>query len=279
MQPMKNVLGIFRAACYSPGMAERDEAILRAVACQLEASGYAVNLIHEEEFTPDTPMPDIVLHMTRSPHALDILQSWQESGCQVINSVESVRCVERAALAQLCATQDIHTPKTWIVPTSAPTPAGITFPCWIKRTSTCTQSSDDVCQVTSQAGYAHCMARFHDRGIDEAVVMAHLEGPCIKFYAVKGTDFFHCLPAYDKWNELSLPTRDCEESLQYATAIKCTLLPLIEAATDTPIIYGGDAIIIDSTAYLIDLNDWPSFSSCREEAAQAIAQRVSFGNK
>ena len=34
---MKKVLGIFRAACYSPGMAERDEAILRAVTERLEA--------------------------------------------------------------------------------------------------------------------------------------------------------------------------------------------------------------------------------------------------
>ena len=44
---MKNVLGIFRAACYSPGMVERDEAILRTVARHLEGEGYEVSLIHE----------------------------------------------------------------------------------------------------------------------------------------------------------------------------------------------------------------------------------------
>ena len=40
------------------------------------------------------------------------------------------------------------------------------------------------------------------------------------------------------------------------------------------VLYGGDAIITDDIAYLIDLNDWPSFSSCREAAADAIALLV-----
>ena len=41
-------------------------------------------------------------------------------------------------------------------------------------------------------------------------------------------------------------------------------------------IYGGDCIIQpDGRPVLIDLNDWPSFSRCRDEAAQAIAERIS----
>ena len=126
---MKKVLGIFRATCYSPGMAERDEAILRAVAKRLVAMGCMVDLIHEEEFTPETPMPDIVFHMARSPYVLDLLQAWQKAGCQVINSVESIRNVERASLARLCETRGISTPKTWIVSTTDPKPVEITYPC------------------------------------------------------------------------------------------------------------------------------------------------------
>ena len=273
---MKKVLGIYRATCYSPGMAERDEAILRAVAERLEAMGYMVDLIHEEAFTPDTPMPDIVLHMTRSPRALDLLQAWQETGCLVINSVESIHNVERASLAELCATRGIPTPKTWTVSTSDPKPTEITYPCWVKRTGTCAQTSDDVCHIKNEEEYVHCIARFHARDIHQVVVMEHLEGPCIKFYAVKGTNFFHCLPAYNKWEGTTLPTSASasEEAANYARIITHSLIPHIEAAEETPTIYGGDAIIIDDTAYLIDLNDWPSFSSCREDAAKAIAQRA-----
>ena len=40
-------------------------------------------------------------------------------------------------------------------------------------------------------------------------------------------------------------------------------------------IYGGDCIIQpDGTPVLIDFNDWPSFSRCRTEAAQAIAEHI-----
>ena len=271
---MKNVLGIFRAACYSPGMVERDEAILRAVAEHLEERGYKVSLIREEELAPTTPMPDIVLHMTRSERALDILIAWQEAGCRVINSVESIRGVERAALAQKCATQGIPTPKAWVVSTATPWNGEVTFPCWIKRAGACAQKPDDVCRVASREEYAEGMARFHARGIDKVVVMEHIEGPCFKFYAVKGTDFFHCLPAYDKWSDTILPDSHREEDNANAMAICRSLLPSIEKAEGTPTIYGGDAIIADDTAYLIDLNDWPSFSVCREEAAQAIALAV-----
>jgi len=37
--------------------------------------------------------------------------------------------------------------------------------------------------------------------------------------------------------------------------------------------YGGDAIVrADGTFCIIDFNDWPSFSRCREDAAKAIAE-------
>lgn len=269
---MKNVLGIFRAACYSPGMVERDEAILRTVARYLEEEGYKVSLIHEEELTADTPLPDIVLHMARSPRVLNILQRWQKAGCRIINSVESVRGVERVALAECCAAHHIPTPQTWVVATAEPTTDDIAFPCWIKRTGTCAQEPDDVCRVDDADTYKHCLARFHRRGIDRVVVMKHMEGRCIKFYAVRGTDFFYCLPAYDKWSGVTLPSPGTKED---GDIIKRSIIRPIERTEQLPMIYGGDAIISpDGTAYLIDLNDWPSFSACREEAAEAISQSV-----
>lgn len=280
---MKTVLGIFRAKCYSPGMAERDEAILRAVAKRLEHAGYTVSLIHEEEFTSAISMPAIVLHMTRSPQALHTLQAWQEAGCHVINSVEGIRRVERAALAEWCAAQGIPTPKTWIVDTACShtedisTTEGqalsISFPCWVKRTGDCAQQSDDVCRVSDAAAYAQCLAQFHSRGITRAVVMEHLEGPCIKFYAVQGTGFFYSLPSdklgYDKFADTaSAPHSDTKDNdITQPFSLTIPHAPLT--------VYGGDAIIgTDGIARLIDLNDWPSFSVCREEAADAIAALV-----
>lgn len=287
---MKKVLGIFRATCYSPGMAERDEAILRAVAQRLGDAGYVVSLIHEEELSATFPIPDIALHMARSPQALDILQGWQEYGCRVINTAKSVRSVERATLARLCAAQHIPTPKTWIVDTAhsttltaqatSGTTTPITFPCWVKRTGSCAQSPDDVCRIDDAEAYSQALRKFQMRGIDKVVVMEHIEGPCIKFYAVKGTDFFHCLPAYDKWSPPThSPTPYPWNHTESQVAISRSILSRVKLSDATPSIYGGDAIIAsDGTAYLIDLNDWPSFSACREAAADAITALVRDGH-
>ena len=40
-------------------------------------------------------------------------------------------------------------------------------------------------------------------------------------------------------------------------------------------IYGGDCIVrCDGSYAIIDFNDWPSFSVCRQAAARAIAKLV-----
>jgi len=281
---MKTVLGIFRAACFSPGMVERDEAVLRAVMARMEASGYAVSYLHEEELVPDTPMPYMALHMARSPQALEVLLRWQRAGCRVVNSVEGVHSVERASLARWCAVQGIPTPKTWIIDTAdcrllcTVTTEGvcedITFPCWVKRAGTCAQESSDVCRVTDAEEYRACMSRYRSRGICEAVVMEHLEGPCVKFYAVPGANFFYSLPmgrlGYDKF---AGNTSECiEDDTSWACEAVNRQAPKWTSMLD---VYGGDAIVgPDGVARLMDLNDWPSFSACRAVAAEAIALMI-----
>ena len=52
----------------------------------------------------------------------------------------------------------------------------------------------------------------------------------------------------------------------------------LAAATGVSI-YGGDAIVrADGSFCLIDFNDWPSFSRCREEAADVVTELVVNGN-
>ena len=36
-------------------------------------------------------------------------------------------------------------------------------------------------------------------------------------------------------------------------------------------VYGGDIVVTEDAHYLIDINSWPSFAICREEAAERIA--------
>ena len=271
-------------------MVERDEAILHAVVEQLKSMHYIVDTIHEEQFTPDIPIPDIVLHMTRSTRAMEILEHWETIGCRVLNSTRSIHGVEREALAMQCAKWGIPTPTTWVIPTTSPvawvaettekTLGPIPFPCWMKRTGTCAQQPDDVCFVPDAETYHHSLARFRAREIYKVVVMEHLEGTAIKFYGVQGTNFFYSLPAcqlgYDKWTDRSVGTRVPSPVPETYANTLFHIRELIEQdSRGIPVVYGGDAIIgHDGIARLIDLNDWPSFSVCREKAANAIVQLV-----
>ncbi|MCF0192230.1 MAG: glycoside hydrolase family 3 protein, partial [Prevotella sp.] len=99
-----------------------------------------------------------------------------------------------------------------------------------------------------------------DRQIVDAVksgkllVQPHIEGQNIKFYGVRNTDFFHV-----------------RESISTAVLQQlCTAADTLAAALSLDI-YGGDAILTAANHLtIIDFNDFPSFSSCRKEAAEAI---------
>ena len=45
--------------------------------------------------------------------------------------------------------------------------------------------------------------------------------------------------------------------------------------TGAQLLYGGDAVVSsEGDIRIIDFNDWPSFSACRDDAAKAIAARI-----
>jgi hypothetical protein len=84
-----------------------------------------------------------------------------------------------------------------------------------------------------------------------AVVTAHVRGENVKFYGV-GQRFFHP----DGYSTL------CQEAIQLAHLTGAE-------------VWGGDAIVRpDGSVAIVDFNDWPSFSTCLNTAADAIVQHV-----
>ena len=122
-------------------------------------------------------------------------------------------------------------------------------PLWIKRTDQCREQEGDVVYCANEDDIKEAKARLHSRGITSYVMQPHYEGEHVKFYAVSDTSFFY-------------PSGH-EKLKSIATAM---------AGTAGLTVYGGDAIIsADGAVHIIDLNDFPSFSPCRDEAAEAIA--------
>jgi hypothetical protein len=78
----------------------------------------------------------------------------------------------------------------------------------------------------------------------------------VKFYGV-GETFFRCYTS-----DAEPPTTI--DALWEAGRTGAALLGLE--------VYGGDLVVAaDGIPVLIDVNDWPSFARCRDEAADAIA--------
>ncbi len=125
-------------------------------------------------------------------------------------------------------------------------------PLWIKRADQCSEQEDDVVFCPTEADVQRAKNNLHARGINSYVVQPHHEGEHVKFYGVEKTDFF-----YPSGQET---LRHCATEMARKAGLS---------------IYGGDAITGgDGTVSIIDLNDFPSFSPCRKEAAEAIAKRM-----
>lgn len=124
---------------------------------------------------------------------------------------------------------------------------GAPAPCWVKRNGYAEDPSDVVFAPT-EAARQQAVRAMRARGISDIVCQRHREGREVKFYGV-GRSFFR--------PEGLTALRD--------KAFEATAEKGLE-------IWGGDAVIgAGGDIHIIDLNDWPSFSSCREEAAKAIA--------
>lgn len=124
---------------------------------------------------------------------------------------------------------------------------GAPAPCWVKR-SYYTEHPSDVVFASTEEARQKAIEAMRARGISDIVCQRHREGREVKFYGV-GRSFFR--------PEGLTALRD--------KAFEATAEKGLE-------IWGGDAVIgAGGDIHIIDLNDWPSFSSCREEAAKAIA--------
>ena len=147
---------------------------------------------------------------------------------------------------------------------------------WVKRGSGCAQSTLDVQFAATRNDVAHIQHDMAQRGITDVLVQAHVTGDVLKCYGVRGTSFFRAFyPSDDGVSKFGDERRNGPS--HHYTYDAGLLREQTERVADrcSLDIYGTDYIIRpDGVPVLIDLNDWPSYSRCRDEAAEAIARRI-----
>lgn len=267
------VIGIQRAKKFSPNSVEKDLAIIEAV-----VKPFGGSIIPEEEFSSLDFVPDIVFSMARTPSALGLLSTMEAKGSLVINSPKGVRQCRRSTLEAIMKENHLPAPpgvhgkeKTLRSVTSdGDSKAGY----WLKRGDMAAENCNDVVFCEDMVALAKAEENFKARGITDMVVQQHVAGDVVKFYGVEGTGFFRTYyPSDDgmtkfgneKVNGIAHHYFYQKERLQ-AVAEQVSRLAL------TPV-YGGDAIVDKNGDFvIIDFNDWPSFSRCRADAAEAIRE-------
>jgi glutathione synthase/RimK-type ligase-like ATP-grasp enzyme len=120
----------------------------------------------------------------------------------------------------------------------------------------------DVVLVQSREDLEPALRHFQQHGIEDALLQEHIEGEVIKFYGVCRKSYFKAFWAVTGEEATTQvgPLQGLAEEAARAVGIE---------------VYGGDAVLTpEGELFLIDLNDWPSFSRCCGEAAVNIASYV-----
>ncbi|MBQ8066263.1 MAG: hypothetical protein IJ200_11495 [Prevotella sp.] len=257
---------IARAARFSPNSVGKDMAILAATRRQLQAMGYdCADIVAEDRPTANIGETDAYVSMGRSQDTLNWLGGYERQGIPVVNSTASVMLCNQRMLLTRVLEDEVAVP---------PHIGGNGY--WVKRGYGSAETADDVRYAKDRREAERMAAELRERGIVEVEVRAHVPGDVVKFYAVRGTDFFRCYyPGDDgdwKFGSERHNGKPCHYAFDEDALRRMTARAADVANLD---IYGGDCVIrSDGQPVLVDLNDWPSFARCRDEAATAIAQRV-----
>jgi len=140
---------------------------------------------------------------------------------------------------------------------------------WIKRGDFHALADDDVqfCNDCDKLG--DIFKSFQNKGVDTLILQEHIEGQIYKFYGVIDRYFSLRYMGHTTKDRYNLETK--ENTLQVDPAVLENIAFECAAMMDLSF-FGGDFIIKDDGSfYLVDMNDWPSFRTCRDEAALHMA--------
>ena len=270
------IIGISRGNKYSPNLVCNDAAIMREVAERLRSKGCTVTIYTETDFVEKGIEGDYLFDMARDGATILRLQQLEKAGALVVNSGFGIANCVRLPMTEILVGNGIPHPRSWVVRRDDAFPEDVVYPCWLKRGDCCALVKEDVSYVESREEAEEVLSDFWQRGIEVTVINEHLRGDLIKFYGVQGTDFFHWFyPSVTSHTKFGLEAINGEaKGLSFSVELLKQYADKAAQALNVPV-YGGDCVVMENGEMKIfDFNDWPSFSPCREKAAEKIAECI-----
>lgn len=257
---------IARDAAHSPQMVEQDTAILKCIEQELAAMGHSTARLDEKE---DFSGYDAICHMTRSHTTLQRLKTAEAYGCRVINSPVAVENCSRIEFMNILRQNNIPQPPYTLL-TGSCLPATLQYPGWIKKSEGWSARKEDVAFVTNGNEAAEAVAAISGT----TVYCNHIEGDVVKFYGVMENFFAHCYPNPEKtkfgWERVNGTPKHYPFDEEQMKSIAFAAAKAVGLD-----VFGGDCIVTPTgEIFIIDINDFPSFSAVRSEAAHEIARII-----
>lgn len=263
------LIGVSREPTYSPGrFLEADRAILQETAQACEAAGARVRILPADAARQAFAGVRLVFTMCQGPEALETMRWLAASGVTVVHEPWAIQSCHRTRMLPLLARAGLPRPEAHLVACADPAPEALAWAeksgemgVWVKRGDVHATQPQDVVHLRGEAAVRGALTRLAERGVPRAVLEAHVPGRTVKFYGVRGTRFFRSY-AEDGADLGSAPPAWRQLAERAAAVLGLA-------------IYGGDLVVREAEAtLLVDVNDWPSFSRCRAEAAVAIAEHL-----
>ncbi len=272
------IAAVYRSHEHSPNLTDADSRIINAASIKLQERGYAIHRYTEAQFIETDITEPAIINMCRKPRSIEKLCRLEAEGKTVINSGHAIRKCTKRKLWEISTANNIETPATVIVGSTDTTlPFSGTFrPCWLKLPDESVTDKNDIIYAGTPAEYREALTRYHSRAITEVLVCEHLEGDLLKFYAVSGDRYLYTLyPKQSGYSKFGYEANNSDVKFYpYKTERLKEICNIMSRETGITV-FGGDCIITpDGKINIIDLNDWPSFSPCAEEASEAIAAAV-----
>jgi glutathione synthase/RimK-type ligase-like ATP-grasp enzyme len=255
------MIGIFREEVFSPNRVEDDAAILRLTAEAVGRRGYDVELKRPHELSAETE-PTMAFAMCEGLDSLRLLERWESEGYRIVNSPRAVKNCYRHRMLTLLNHGTVPFPKTLLIQTSESVNGQFNLRkgVWVKRGDVHSTQPGDVELIFDRPSLEKTLQAMRARWVEQAVLQEHVHGDLIKFYGVLPQRWFrHFYHKPEEAKGLSFSLEELRETAELS-ARKLGLQ-----------VYGGDIVVTEDAHYLIDINSWPSFAICREEAAEEIA--------
>lgn len=278
LQP-RRILAVSRGPEHSPNNVRQDAAILQAVSDVLQRKGAEVVVVDEAH--ADASGYDFVLHMARRMTTLTRLS---QSVVPVMNDPRRVMQVagSREYVLSMLQLSGVRVPEWWAYDPEedemfqCDEALQRLLPGWVKATRPDGARPSDVAWVETPLDADSRIIALAADAVPDIVVTRHVEGDLIKVYCVGDTWFRTFYPQEIGYTKFGMQEQH-NSPLRHTSVDQKSLMTTIHQISVTLglVIFGFDAIVgEDGRLTVIDVNDWPSFSICREDAAEAIANLV-----